>query len=380
MGLILLLGCSPAPQKPAAVHPTLEPTASPSPAATLPPSPTSVSRPQQYTASTGPAVRLPEDEAPHQTPIEWWYYTGHLTEVQREGGPSSKYGFEMVFFQVYSKDNFPVYVGHMAITDREKGAFVYDQRFSFLPQASSKDGFELKIGDWAMRSRDGLDSLAARMKDYALDLTLRAVKPAVLHGGVGLVPMSGQDKSYYYSRTRMEASGTIQKQDGLPAAVTGLAWMDHQWGDFNPDGGGGWDWLGLQLEDGTELMISVIRGTGDGILLAYGTYVDGRGDARHLPAESFRVEATGQWTSPHSGATYPSGWKLSVPDLRLDLVLTPTIADQELNTVPTTGVIYWEGEVDITGKRDGRGIIGAGYAELTGYADTKSFLSGGSSR
>jgi predicted secreted hydrolase len=62
---------------------------------------------------------------------------------------------------------------------------------------------------------------------------------------------------------------------------------------------------------------------------------------------------------------YPSGWRVRVPSAKINLVLTPTVLDQELAGL-TGGVAYWEGAVDVrdvTGRR-----LGAGYVELTGYA------------
>ena len=75
-----------------------------------------------------------------------------------------------------------------------------------------------------------------------------------------------------------------------------------------------------------------------------------------------------EWTSEATGAAYPSGWRVRVEPLDLDVTVTPTVRDQELDTRATTGVVYWEGSQAITGTRGGVPVSGRGYVELTGYA------------
>ena len=125
--------------------------------------------------------------------------------------------------------------------------------------------------------------------------------------------------------------------------VDGDAWFDHQWGDFISVGGGGWDWFAVNLEDGTDLTLSLVRDADGTYPLIYGTLV---GAERHdSPPRSRRVQVdvTDRWTSPKTGAVYPAGWSIAIPGEGLAIELTPTVADQELDTRATTGVVYWEG-------------------------------------
>ncbi len=167
----------------------------------------------------------------------------------------------------------------------------------------------------------------------------------------------------------MTASGSIIL-DGVARDVHGVAWFDHQWGDFIAVGGGGWDWFAVDLGDGSELTLSLVRDRDGSDALAYGTRVAPDGTTTHLPDGSFTVEPTGSWTSPRTGAVYPAGWTVTVPGESLGLSIAPVLADQELDTRPTTGVIYWEGAQTVTGTLAGRPIGGRGYVELTGYAGT----------
>jgi predicted secreted hydrolase len=151
-------------------------------------------------------------------------------------------------------------------------------------------------------------------------------------------------------------------------SVTGQAWFDHQWGDFISVGGGGWDWFAVNLEDGTDLTISLVRDADGTYPLIYGTLVDPDGTVRHLERDAFTVEVTDRWTSPETGAVYPSRWVIDIPDEDLRIELEPTVAAQELDTRATTGVIYWEGSQEVRAERDGRALGGVAYVELTGYA------------
>jgi predicted secreted hydrolase len=308
-----------------------------------------------------PPVSLPSDDAPHDGLTEWWYYTGHLVADTGE-----RYGFEYVTFQAV-RGSLPVaYVGHLAVTDQQRGTFQYDHRVTLGQRLVQEDSFDLSVEGWRMRGNNGFDQLNASMGGYAIDLALQSTKPPVLQDEDGLIRFGDAGDSYYVSRTRMEVTGTIVDQ-GVTKRVTGLAWFDHQWGNFLVLGGG-WDWISANLDDGSDLMVNTVRDDHGTLLLAYGTYVDPSGGVRHLSGGDFTIEPRGSWVSPRSGARYPSGWSVRVNEPLLELVLEPVLLDQELITAGTTGQTYWEGQNRVSGLMNGRPISGMGYVELTGYA------------
>ncbi len=332
----------------------------------------------------------PGDEAPHHRLTEWWYYTGHLADA--DGG---RYGFEVVVFRAERGDLPVSWASHLALTDETGHRFLYAQR-SWIGQGvdvsatmSMPIGFALAMPAragtgaatpgapaWSLLGTPDGDRISAGLTDaeaqaaggsFALDLALRSSKPAVLHDRDGWIDFGPAGGSYYYSRTRMAADGTVTL-DGKALAVTGTAWFDHQWGDFISVGGGGWDWFAVNLEDGTDLTLSLVRSADGTFPLVYGTLVDAAGAATHLERTDFTVEQTGTWTSPRTGAVYPAGWRITLPDQDLEIELTPTLADQELDTRATTGVVYWEGSQVVSARRRGVAIGGEAYVELTGYA------------
>jgi predicted secreted hydrolase len=327
----------------------------------------------QPTAAPLAPIQFPQDEAPHHDLTEWWYYTGHFHGDDAQG-QSHTYGFELTVFQTLRGQFPPYYAAHFAITDLARGTFHYDQRTAFgtlasIPTAGSTSGFSLPVADWHVHGLAGHDELTALMPGYGISLTLIALKPPVLHGGNGLITYGQAGFSYYYSRPLMAVTGAIT--DHIASIrVSGIAWMDHQWGDFVSLAGAGWDWFSLQLDNNTEYMLYIIRDVQKHPLATVGTYVAPSGIASEVSATSIAVRSTGTWTSPVTGGTYPSGWiiHLAVASQQVALTLIPDLRDQELVTAQSTGVAYWEGAVRITGSIGGHAVTGQSYVELTGYA------------
>jgi predicted secreted hydrolase len=171
------------------------------------------------------------------------------------------------------------------------------------------------------------------------------------------------------SLARLIAKGSL-KIDGKEVAVEGLSWMDHEYSTAPLEPGiVGWDWFSLQLSDQTEIMLFLLREENGRIHPASsGTFVNRSGKPQHLTKENFNVEVLDHWKSLKSGAVYPAGWRLSVLPLAIQLTITPNLADQEMRTAASTGVIYWEGSVSATGTTAKEPVKAEGYVELTGYA------------
>ena len=284
-------------------------------------------------------LALPRDDGPHDRLTEWWYDTGHL--VAADG---RRFGFEMVIFRA-ERGDFPVtWASHLAITDEDGQRFLYDQRSEIGPRVDRSvpgSGFDLAIrGDvspgipnlaatpWTMAGVDGVDRLSAQgeptmAKPIGLDLALDADgRPAALHDLDGYIDFGPAGGSYYYSRTRMDATGSLTL-DGEVIPVTGDAWFDHQWGDFIAVGAGGWDWFAVNLADGTDLTLSLVRDAEGGYPLVYGTLVRPDGTTRNLTGDLFDVTVTAHWTSPTTGAVYPAGWRITIPDESSSSTLCP---------------------------------------------------------
>jgi predicted secreted hydrolase len=331
-------------------------------------------------ALPGYTFSFPRDHGSHDDfRTEWWYYTGHLRTASGEA-----YGYQVTFFRSglaeargrasrWAARN--IYLAHFALADLSRKRFRFFERVARagMGQAgASQDALRVWIGDWEASGDGSRQRLKAREGDTGVDLTLRAVKPPAVHGENG-VSRKGEGRghaSHYYSLTRLATEGGLTLR-GTPLAVTGLTWMDHEFGStqLSPDQVG-WDWFSLQFDNDTELMLYVIRqADGRPDPHSAGTWVGADGGSVQLRESEFRVETLEHWTSPSSKGTYPMRWRIRVPTLDLDVTLTPAFPDQELNTARSTKVIYWEGAVAAAGAAQGRPVRAQGYVEMTGYAE-----------
>ena len=351
-------------------------------------------------------VELPRDDGPHDRLTEWWYYTGHLKTVP--GG--RPYGFEAVVFRA-ERGGIPVaWASHLALTDEEGQQFTYAQRSEIGPQVDrsprgtdgTPTGFDLQVAGlnpdliakgaapmaaapWRLAGSNGMDRIEAALspdeaqdagRAFGLALDLRSTKPAALHDGDGFVDFAEAGSSYYYSRTRLAAAGTLML-DGAPVEVEGIAWFDHQWGDFVSVGRGGWNWFAINLDDGTDITVSDVLDEQASTIFAYGTLVAADGTVRPLGEVGTGAIPLPIWTSPKSGRTWAQQWSVIADGY--SLTLEATLQSQELDTRATTGVVYWEGSHNVTGTFNaviddetgeiiaGTVVNGDAYVEMTRY-------------
>jgi predicted secreted hydrolase len=311
-------------------------------------------------------VSLPDDEGAHLTPIEWWYFNGHLID-----DTGVEYSFHYVTFQSVLPNGFTPRLLQLSWADHGKEVYLTDERPALPVLEATKGDFAFQVNEWSMSGDGSRYSLAFNTGGYSVELQAFSPKPAVLHQGSGLVDFGRAGKSYYYSRTRLITAGVLTIGEER-RNVTGIAWMDHQWGDFST-APVGWDWMSLQLEDGSDLMISMVwDSTSRQPINSYGTYVPADGQPTNIAGDDISLNATGEWTSGVTGTTYPMGWELAVASLDLELTLTPVLLDSEFQGSKFVPPAYWEGAVSVDGTLGGNEARGRGFVELVGY-DTRKF-------
>ncbi|MBT4072589.1 MAG: hypothetical protein HOE75_02775 [Chloroflexi bacterium] len=315
-------------------------------------------------------ISFPEDEGLHDDRLEWWYYSGHLEDEQGD-----EYGFHFVIFQsLDSADDpngqAPGYAAQFGLTDVGERAHLQDARFSTGEQPQVGPGLSgLRVADWTLSANPDRHAFNAMSGDTNLSLTMTPTKPPVFHNEIGWLAGPTNGWTYYYSRPRMAAQGSLQLDDRT-LTVSGDVWMDHQWGEFfvlgNP---AGWQWFGIQLDDGSELMVTQTRNVDGEIDSLYGSLIDPQGELTAISPGSDQIKLTtdGSWTSPHTGAEYPTGWQVEIPGENLVLKINTSVADQEITSTRPESAIYWEGTVSVSGTRVGKPVTGKGYVELTGY-------------
>jgi predicted secreted hydrolase len=331
-------------------------------------------------ALPGRHFQFPTDHAAHPDfKTEWWYYTGHLQSERGE-----PFSYQLTFFRfgvkkpevktrsAWSLNN--LYFAHLALTDINRHSFIFREkagRGALGLSGAASTRYQVWIDNWQAELTDQIHHLQAQDQEVSLDIFLVPEKPPVIHGkeGISQKAAGAGFASHYYSLTRLSTQGQLTYK-GRTMPVHGQSWMDHEFSSSHlADYQVGWDWFSLQLEDGREIMLYLLRRRdGSPDPNSSGTLIDDRGRSQHLQLADFQVKPTSTWKSPHSGAVYPSGWQVTISSAGYTLELAPTLADQELQTHASTQITYWEGSVNIQGKRNGRPVTGKGYVELTGYA------------
>jgi predicted secreted hydrolase len=334
---------------------------------------------QYRTALPGYRYEFPRDNFNHPDyQTEWWYYTGNLKSAD-----GHRFGFELTFFRqgvdrdpakVTTWDVRDLYLAHLALSDLDGKHFYHAERTNRAgPGIAGVDEVAGRIwnGNWQVQWRGNEQELRAISDGFEVRFTLRLERPPVANGEDG-VSQKGEGPgraSHYISLTRIAVSGRVELA-GRDFAVAGLAWMDHEFftHQLEPEQVG-WDWLSLQLEDKTELMLFHIRRK-DGSIDSHsaGTFVDAEGKSMHLRAEEFSLRPVDEiWTSPVTHAAYPIHWKIVVPRLGIELEITTPLPSQELTGNTKLTPRYWEGAITLAGRRDHSSVGGTGYLEMTGY-------------
>jgi predicted secreted hydrolase len=334
---------------------------------------------QYRLALPGYRYEFPRDYFNHPDfQTEWWYYTGNLHSAD-----GHRFGFELTFFRVGVHRPTPndsawalhdLYLAHLAMSDLDGGQFYQNERTNRAgPGIAGANETQHLVwnGNWRIQWRGDEQDLQAIDERFALRFTLHTAKSPVIQGENG-VSQKGDGPgraSHYISLTRLITGGQIEL-GLLKYDVTGTTWMDHEFftSQLSADQVG-WDWLSIQLQDNTELMLFDIRRK-DGSIDRHssGTFVEPSGQNLHLNEQDFSLEPGGtKWTSPVTGAVYPLHWKVSIPKLSIDLEVTTRLANQELTSKSKLIPAYWEGAIQVTGRKGIKSIGGVGYLEMTGY-------------
>jgi predicted secreted hydrolase len=337
--------------------------------------PAQAAAPVYPSVAPGQPLHFPQDFGAHPDyRTEWWYVTGWLRTPQNK-----PLGFQLTFFRVRpaldqaNPSHFApkqLLFAHAALSDPVVGKLLFDQRAARagfgLAEAASGDT-SVHIDNWRLqRAAGGRYQTKISTRDFMLQLELQPTEPPVLEGDEGYSrkgPLVKQ-ASYYYSQPQLKVSGTVTRL-GQPVAVTGDAWLDHEWASEPlPEQAAGWDWTGLNFNDGSALMLLQIRNKNGATFWASGTWRDAHGHSHLLPANQVSLTPLRRWHSLRTGVDYPVAMRVRAGSLQFELA--PLLDDQELDSRATTGAVYWEGAV--TAQAAGK-AIGHGYLELTGYRE-----------
>ncbi len=319
-------------------------------------------------------LSFPRDHGAHpELRTEWWYVTGHARSGTRE------FGFQVTFFRsrvdgtqaMASKLAARQLVfAHAAVTDLQGRKLWHDQRIAregFGVAQAARDDTDVRLRDWTLAREPGSAYLARLPAgDFTLDLRFTPTQPLLLQGQAGLSRKGPEERqaSYYYSQPQLKAEGRLQLKDQR-FDVAGRAWLDHEWSEelLHPQAVG-WDWIGMNLDDGSALTAFRLRRADGSAVWAGGSVRRPGGSPRAFADHEVVFTPVREWASPATGTRYPVEWRVATP--AGTFTVRALLDAQELDSRTSTGTVYWEGLselLDGTGRR-----VGLGYLEMTGYA------------
>lgn len=314
---------------------------------------------------------FPKDHGAHYDyPAEWWYFTGHL-----EDNSKRTFGFELTFFRIgvnrgekkslYTANN--LYISHFAITDDKNKKFYHKSKFEreLGKRTFAKNNkLYVKINSWKAEMNGKTIKLVANSKNFSLALELKNTKPVILNGDNGYSQKGNEEHeaSYYMTLSDLKGSGEI-KVENKYYKVKASAWMDHEVLSFKAnDKKKTWDWFAIKLDNNEELMFFYLKEEGKISKFSSGTYIKQNGEIEKLKFEDFKIEYLDFFKSEKTNKKYPVAFNVKIPKLSIDLNISATVKDQELNSSYTRS--YWEGRCLVSAIVKDKKIGGKAYVEI----------------
>ncbi len=322
---------------------------------------------------------FPKDHGSHDNyPMEWWYFTGHLTANENR-----TFGFEITVFRV-GLDDFRVsdspwksknvFIVHTALTDDQDNKYYHQEeliRENFDLVKSSSETLDISALNHRIKLIKDQLSLSINLPNYQLNLVLQPKKPVILQGADGFSAKSKENgsASLYTSFSNLQGEGElILNHQNYP--ITAKVWMDHEvMGKTVNRQEAGWDWFAIQLDNNTELMLYYLKDAAGNVTnYSKGSFINHSGIKENLDLNDYQIEVLDYWKSSETQISYPALWKIKVPKFNLDLTIKPTLANQEF-TSKDLSVTYWEGRSLVYQSNQ---VTGQAYVELVGYKKTDS--------
>ncbi len=310
---------------------------------------------------------------------EWWYMTGWLGEA------ADRMGFQVTFFRsrtLHPESNPSRFAprqllfAHAALALPAEGQLRHAEvagRAGPAGAAFSITDTGVELAGWSLqRSSEDHYKVSIPTDKFTLELVAIPTQAPVLRGEGGYSTKGPEARfaSYYYSRPQLKVSAqvSLKKSAGTRGgdekllSLSGSAWFDHEWSSsLMMPGAVGWDWIGINLLDGSSLMAFRMRDAAGAALFSEWDWRDAQGQ-RIESRQDVTWQPAGQWRSPRSLFTYPERFELRVGDRTW--TLRPLMSDQEVDAQTSTGGFYYEGAVELL--ENGK-LLGKGYLELTGY-------------
>ena len=318
-------------------------------------------------AQPGIALAFPRDHGAHpEFRTEWWYITGWVQTGAAERSASRSLSFVPPALQEDNPSAFAprqLLFAHAAIADPREGRLRHDQR------ARARDSGSPARGEDRPTCASTTGRCAWKATRYRAQSLARVRPRSRLRGaraGAAARPRRLQPQGPAAGRPATTTAGRNCRIGNTRsaercAAVPASAWLDHEWSsEYLAHEAAGWDWIGINLDDGGALMAFRMRDKHGGVLWAAATLRAADGPVRTFAPAQVAFTPLRRWRSPRT-RRYPVAMRVRAGRCRAGA--RAVMDDQELDSRATTGTIYWEGAVRaLTPANRGRG-----YLELTGY-------------
>ncbi len=321
-------------------------------------------------------LTFPRDHGAHPDyRTEWWYLTGWLN------GERAPIGFQITFFRIRTTIDpanpsafaaKQLVIAHAAIADPARGTLLHDERIAragFGAASVSTEDTDVLLDRWRLsRAPNGAYRGIVTGRGFTLELDAQPTQPLLLQGEAGYSRkgLLATHASYYYSQPQLTVHARLTR-DGRTEQRTGQGWLDHEWSStLLAADAAGWDWIGMNLDDGSALTAFSIRNqqpaAAPASLQAYASLRPHGGSVQAFGPREILFSTLAEWTSPRTRATWPVARQVRIG--QRTFATQPLMNDQELDSRLSTGTVYWEGASVLL--ENGK-AIGRGYLEMTGY-------------
>jgi hypothetical protein len=204
-------------------------------------------------------------------------------------------------------------------------------------------------------------------KIVAFDLKLSQKGPPFIVGGTGVYPNDPnptvQKNNFYYSLTRLHAKGTVTI-DGKSIPVTGLTWMDHQYGVFGSKGKPVlWFLQDMQLDNGVHISHAVTFPKDPPKLnvpvASWATIQFPNGGTYFDPGCSLTPVGK-TWTNPSTKFVFFLEFKIEIPSFNASFHISTPVPGQDF---PIGTVDTYEGVATAKGRFNGAKVTGTAWNE-----------------
>jgi predicted secreted hydrolase len=315
---------------------------------------------------SGTNLTFPDDEGHHPgEPVEWWYTIGHVTGDVT--GTKYTYMLTYFYYPTLGLDGFRIF----NLADDDSGVFHAETKATNYPTLS-QDHLEIEAavllgGTEIWETKRDLNGdlipftyhVEATQANGSISMDYEALKRPLILDGTGYFNQGLESYTYYYSQSLLNAVGTMT-MDGVTETVTGTAWIDRQWGNFNPSTGEQYEWFCVQLDNGMDFNIWNIFDTENQIpdtstYRLTSIYVDENTD---INTHDFTFHRTAYAYLPDNSRAYSQQWHFVYDDIDLEITTLHNNSEVQLP------FRFYEGATSVTGTVGGVPVTGVGFAEL----------------